>query len=275
MNVFLQVGVASLAWAAAARGLGRATTWIPALGLIAVEGMVLFLLAGFTLPVLTHVALPLVRLLGGEAATHYPGHLYALPMMFAAASHPLRSLVLPFVYGALCTRYATLYGIGDLARDCPHRSRTWFALAVLAGILGWAPEFCLEAFAWVAAKTVPSLLVDRPIVHHALYVVFLMILVHAAPAIVLGGKGPLAALATGVRKAIVLAVPTLLVVLVPLAILYPLTVVVPRIDLEQLSLRPEIGPVLVALRIVLETLAVVIVAGASTRLFLGRRAGAR
>lgn len=275
MNVFRPIGIAALAWRDAALGLGRWEVWRPVAAFVSFEFVVLAMLTGFTAPVLVELALPLVRLLGGERATHYPDHLYALPSMFERATLLARALVLPVVAAALCLRFAETYGA--VARDATPRLRRGAILPLIAiGLIAYAiPTVLAALFDAVVPRVSPTLQEYASRFTVTSILLALVWLVHAVFSIALRGNGLRAGLHDGVRRMAIFAVPTLLVVAVPLALLHPLAVSLPAADLQAASLRPELTILLVSVRILVEALLLVFLVGAGTRLFVSRRGGQR
>lgn len=275
MNVFRPIGIAGLAWRDAARGLGRPDVWWPVATLSGLEVALVLLMLGFASPLVLPVALPLVRLLGGETATHYPAHLYALPAMFEEAMRVPRALLLPIVAAAVSLRFAVFYGV--LARDVsPSLGRSTLLPLLTIGALVLAVPAAIDALLELAAsRVVPSLAAARPRVSATVTVLTFGLLVYAVCAIALRRKGLFGAFREAARRASSFAVPTILIVAVPLALLHPLAVALPRADLQGASLRPELTIVLLAIRIALEAVVIVLVMGASTRLFVTRRGDRR
>ena len=103
MNLYQTIGVVAQAWLAAARAARRAEVWTPLLMLTGVPAGVLLGLIYFYVPGLSPIAEPIVRGLGGEIATHYPDHYWALPKIFWTADVFITVLV-----GSLTFAVATL-----------------------------------------------------------------------------------------------------------------------------------------------------------------------
>ena len=80
------LGVAVWAWRGAITLSTRPSIlWLPLLLVTAIQVALLLLLPSFHHGALIFLGLPLIRLLGGENATHYPLLYYALPTMLEMA----------------------------------------------------------------------------------------------------------------------------------------------------------------------------------------------
>jgi hypothetical protein len=84
------------------------------------------------------------------------------------------------------------------------------------------------------------------------------------------GHGFLPAVRDSIKVTGITLLPTLLVVAVPTALLFPITYASSRIDLIAQKLRPETTLALVSAQIVMELFCTFVLAGALTRLFVWR-----
>ena len=93
--------------------------------------------------------------------------------------------------------------------------------------------------------------------------------------VVLMGHKFLPALRDSIKVTGITLLPTLLVVALPTALLFPITYATSRIDLIAQKLRPETTLALVTIQIVVELFCTFILAGALTRLFVWRMEASR
>ncbi len=270
MNFFRPIGVAGLAWSDAARGLTRRSVWPPLLTLVSIELLLLAILTWFYVPPLVTWARPLVNLLSGESATHYPAHLYAIPKMFDRVAMVVQALGVPIVAGALCIRFAELFRIsfGDAP---PSSSSRGILRLVTVGIVTTLLPVGTEALILGALDPAAEPVTWLPMLLAMVSILALALFLYCVPAIVLQDLGVIPATRAALRAARRSPVPTLLVTSISLSVLYPLTVLVPQSDLRELSLRPELSVVLVLTRIVLHAMIWTLLIGAFTRLYAPRR----
>lgn len=274
MNFFRPIGIAGLAWRDAGRGFTRGYMWVPVVALAGLELLILAILLWFYLPPLVAWARPLVNLLGGESSTHYPAHLYAMPRMFGQLSVVTRILALPIVCGILCTRFAELFRISF--QDAPASLTVATTLRLIAvGFVATALPYGIEAMILGALDSGAEPVAWMPVLLALITILSVALFLYCVPAIALQGLGLIGAVREALRAARRSPVPTLLVTSVSLAVLFPFTVLVPRSDLQALSLRPEFSVVLVLLRIVLQAVILFLIIGASTRLYAPRRSRRR
>ena len=106
MDWLQPLGVAALAWRSVAAAARHWRPWSALVLAAAVRLSALLLLANFHLPQVVLVGESLVRLLGGETATHHPHHLHALPMLLLKLESPLRALLFPLLHAVASVQFA-------------------------------------------------------------------------------------------------------------------------------------------------------------------------
>lgn len=278
MSPLRSLGVAGHAYRSAIPLVTRPTYWLPFLVLAAVQFAVLALLVGFHRPGISTVGVPLVQLLGGERATHYPLMFLFLPSMYSKAI-----LVVAVLLASLMVAVATLFFARALGFD--------FAGSAWRNALRRAPTLILAAL--VPALVIYGLGKLFALVPSDLFlgngkvrwgvragmlgsiVLLESFMAYTAAWIVLEGHKLLPALRDSIRVTLRTFLPTLLVVGIPLALLYPLSFLSQKTDLFMGKLRPETMVAILSARIVGELVLGFLLAGAVTRLFLWRMEATR
>ena len=114
MERFLQsIGVAAWAWRSAVSLALRSTIWLPFLLVGGVQTAVLLIVVSFHCPAVLPVGLPLIRLLVGDAAAHYPVLYYALPAMFFRVNLAVSVLIASIAAGAATLLFAKAFGFAQ------------------------------------------------------------------------------------------------------------------------------------------------------------------
>ncbi|MBD3235463.1 MAG: hypothetical protein GF330_02020 [Candidatus Eisenbacteria bacterium] len=256
----------------------RPTLWVPMLLVAAVQLLALLFLLSFHHSALLPIALPVVRLLGGEAATHYPNLYFALPNMFFEINLFVTALVSSIAGGAGALLFARAYGIEGFARPWRAALRRAPALIAVGIFLVLLVYGVSRASGLVPREAILGDAFVRWGVRLGVLLVFIVIeslLAYATAWIVLMGEGPGAAVRDSVRVAGHTFPPTLLVVGVPALLFFPLSYLAGRVDLIAGKLSPEVMAGLVIAQILLGILLTFFVVGAVTRLFLWRVEAAR
>jgi hypothetical protein len=278
MNLFRSLGVAGRAYRSAVSSIFRGSFWLPFLVIAAFQIAVLGLLVSFHRPVFSGLGVPLVELLGGERATHYPFLYLFLPAMYAKAV-----LVLAIFVASLMTAVATLYFARALGLQV--EGSVWQAalrrapaLILVAAIPAAAIYGLGELLGLVPAQQV----LENSKIRWGLrggmllsIIVLQSLLAYTAAWIVLEGHRALPALRDSIRVAARTFLPTLIVVAIPVVLLYPLGYLSQRADLFVGKLRPETVTLFISARILAELLFGFLLVGAITRLFLWRMEASR
>jgi len=273
VNWFPSLGVAVWAWRGAIALSRRPAIWLPLLGVTALQGALLLLLTSPHRGGLSVLALPLVRLLGGEAATHYPILYYALPTMFFRANLVLSALAGSIAGGAATLLFARAFGY-DAGRS-PYR-RAWRsapALIVttaltLGLLLGLAALATLVPGEWTLRSGAVRWGVRGAMM--VLLIVVQSLFVYATAWIVLKGHGIWPAVRDSVRVTARTLLPTLIAVGVSALLHFPFSFASGRVDLIAGKLKPEVIAGLLAVQIGVQLLVTFLLVGAATRLFLWR-----
>jgi hypothetical protein len=278
LSVFQPIDVAAWACRSALTLVLRPVVWVPFLVVAGAKLALLFLLIFFHQASVLPLALPLVRLLGGDAATHYPVLFYALPTMFARADLAISALVASIAGGAATLLFARALGYADIPKAW---GRAWRSAPTLipVNILVMGLLFGVAALGKLAPQ---ELVLQNAAVRWGIRggTLFLFILIQSfvvyttAWVVLVGHKiGP--AFRDSIRVTIRTFLPTALVVAVPALLLFPLSYAGSRVDLVASKFRPEVIVGVLCTEIAVEVLATFLLVGAVTRLFLWRTEGAR
>ncbi|MCK4414021.1 MAG: hypothetical protein KAY32_10785 [Candidatus Eisenbacteria sp.] len=278
MNRIQALGIAAWAWRATGAVTLRPLLWLPFVFVAALQLGALLLLVGFHRPLLLPLGLPLVDLLGGEPASHYPLLYYQLPAMFFKLNLVISTLFASVAAGAGTLLFARSYGypveegIWERTLRCAPRliAVTLIVVACLLGVTLLASLVPREA-------AMESLLV-RWGLRGALLGLFILLqslLIYTTPWIVLLGHRIGPAIRDSVRVTLRTLFPTLIAVGIPLLLLFPFSYVTGRVDLLAGQLRPELIATLLGLQVVCQMLVTFFLIGGVTRLFLWRVEAAR
>ena len=278
MNLFLSLGVAVRAYRSALPLMLRPSYWLPFLVLAAVQFGALGLLVGFHHPLLAPLGVPLVRLLGGEKATHYPVLLLYLPGMYSRLV-----LVLAVLVASVAVAFATMHfarALGFEAGSGPGaRVRGRVPTLILVSV---PPALAIVGLSMLAGLVPPQLFLDNSMVRWSVRGALLLSLIlvqsfvsYSTAWVVLQGHSAAAALRDSFRVTARTFLPTVLVVAFPVLALYPISYLTQRVDLFIGKLEPELVSKLLAGRIVGELFFGFLIVGAITRLFLWRTEAGR
>src|SRR5262245_48187739 len=242
MNLFRSLGIVARAWRSVLPALARPALWWPFLMIAAVEGAVLSLLVGFHQPPVQFLGIPLVRLLGGEVALHYPDFFLRLPLMYARADMVMSVIVTSLGYGAATLLFARRFGFepGETAgRAALRRAPALFLVTAITVAGLWGLGRIGEAVA-------RDLLLNSRIVRWGTRagllcgdILIQSLMAYASAWVMLQGHRALPALRDSVRVTVRTFLPTVLLVAIPILLLYPLNYLAQRADLVVLKLRPE------------------------------------
>lgn len=278
MNIARMFSIAGWAWRGVFAQMRRPVLWVPFLLVAVVQFVLLALIVGFHKTAILPVGLPLVKLLGGEPATHYPVFYYALPTMFSRVNLAIALLVGSIAGGAATLLFAHFWGLGERKNAWKRSFRaapsliplTLLVIAILYGagaLVRLVPRETMLGDSAVRWGTRGGML--------ALFILVQSFLGYGTAWIVLMGHKFFPAVRDSIRVAGITLLPTLLVVALPALILFPVSYATGRIDLIADKLRPETTLALVSLQIVLEVFCTFILAGALTRLFVWRMEAAK
>ena len=273
MNVVTSIGLAGWAFRTVVASAFRAKLWIPfgVLGLVQLASLAL--LVSFYEPAVSWLTVPLIRWVGGETATHYPYFYAVLPAVFARWSLVVGVLLASLTTGAATVAFAHRFGAGE-GRAWRSAGRRYPAL-VSVGLLGAAIGYLL----YLAGSSIPNevLWSSRAIRWGArlgslaFFVLGQCFIVYATAAIVIEGRGLLAALRQAAGLFLALSLATLVVVGVPVFLNYPLDYLGERSDWFLGKFSPELMAGLLAVKILWEMVLSFLLVGAVTRLFVWRR----
>ncbi len=273
MQVGQSVKVAGWAWRGAFSMMLRPITWVPFLLVTAVQFAVLAILVFFDKPLILPFGLPLVQRLAGEAATHYPVFYYALPTLFSRANLVIGALVASIAGGTATLLFARFWGMGNSDGAWRRGFRaaptliplTLLVIGILYGIgalVRLVPRDLMLTNAAVRWGTRGGML--------AVFIIVQSLFGYTTAWVVLMGHRFLPALRDSFKVTGITLLPTLLVVALPTALLFPISYATSRIDLIAQKLRPETTLALVSVQIVMELFCTFILVGALTRLFVWR-----
>ncbi len=272
MNLFRALSVALWSLQASISRLFRFSIWVPFLMVGALQLLLLEILLSFHRPVVMSVALPLVTWVGGQGATHYPFFYLALPSVFARVNIAVAVLASSWSVGAGTLLFARSYG-QETAAPYAEARRRYGALVVVAVL-----EAALSIGIFLVAGGLPrdyhSAAAVRWGARLAPVAVFALVetfLIFTSPWIVLGGRGPFAAIGRSVRTAGRRFLPTFGVVLLMVLLNYPLDYLSQRSDLFYGKFNPELLAWVLVLEIAAAAILGFLLTGAVTRLFLWDR----
>ncbi len=272
------LSVAGWAWRGAFAVFGRPAIWLPFLIVAVFQFLVLLLLTQFHHKPLLPLALPLVRLLGGEGATHYPNLFYALPTMFFRANLAIDAVIAALAGGAATVLFARAFGFEQVQRPWTRAFKTahWLILSsvVLLAII-FASSRLESLIPRQAYLSDPMIRWGTRAAMLGVFVLLQSFLIYMTAWIVLMGQNFFTALRDSIRVTAHTFIPTVLVVGLAAVIFYPFSYLSSRVDLIVNKLSPELVAGLLSLQIVFQILITFILVGAIVRLFMWRVEAAR
>jgi hypothetical protein len=273
MNRFESLGVAGWAWRGAAALSSRPAIWLPFLLVVCVQAAVLLLLMSFHHRALLPFGLPLVKLLGGEGATHYPTFYYALPMMFFRSNLAISVFVASITGGVATLLFAEAFGFSGKHQAWKRALRcapTLVAVDLLLVGLGLG----IGALAALIPQEITlHSSVGRWGTRAATMVMFILLqsfMAYTTAWIVLMGHGIWPAIRDSVRVTLRTFAPTVIVLGIPAVLLFPFSYASSRMDLVAGKLNPEVVVGLLGAQVVCQILVAILLVAAVTRLFLWR-----
>src|SRR5262245_43400238 len=158
MNLFLSLGVAVRAYRSVLPLMLRPSNWLPFLFLAAVQFGALGLLVGFHHPLLAPLGVPLVRLLGGEKAMHYPVLLLYLPGMYSKLV-----VVLAVLVASVAVAIATLHFARGLGFEGGPGARVRGRVPTLV-LVSIPPTLAIVGLSMLAGLVPPQLFLESSMV---------------------------------------------------------------------------------------------------------------
>ncbi len=271
MSWFQSFYVATWAWRAAVASFFRPVLWLPFLLVAGVQTLLILLLVLFHHPVLVLFGLPLIKLLGGEVATHYPTLYYALPTMFYRANIAIDALIVSVAGGAATLLFAQAFGF-DRGQPAWRQALRHAPALIAVNLL----NILILLGIGVLNNRIPAYLVLRsaPVRWGSrggvliLFILVQCLVAYASAWIVLMGRGLWPAIRDSVRVTNRTFLPTLLVVGIPALLMWPFSYASGRTDIVAAKFKPEIIVGLLGSEVVCQALVTFFLVGAVTRLFL-------
>ncbi len=272
MTVFRSLAMAGWALQGSLRQATKPSLWLPFLVITVFQILGLQAILSFYRPGLSIVALPLVRGVGGDAATHYPTFFAALPTIFARWDLILGVVVASLATGAATVLFARAFG--EVAPKAWSTAARRYLPLVGVALLSALLSLVIFVVGGHFLQEVVSDQVLRWLVRFGVMLTFTVaesFLIYASVAIVLEGRSFLGSLRDSIRMAAAILLPTIVVVGVPVLLAYPLDYLAGRSDLFLTKFRPELVTGVLLAKIVAELVLGFLLVGAVTRLYLWRR----
>ena len=278
VNLFRSLGVAGWAWRSTLSVSPRIKIWLSFLLVAACQFVALWWLLSFHLPEFLPITLPIMRLFGGDAVTHYPAFFFFLPHIFSRLSLVIAVLVASMAVGVATLYFAHEFGHHRDQSPWKAAARRYPALLVLTGILAVALLAISELRGLIPTDLLRESLLARWIARGGMLLLFVLaqsFFAYGTAWVVLRDNSAFAAIRNSVLVTARIFLPTLIVVALPALLLFPLTYLAGRVDLFVTKLRPETVVAILTARVVAEVFLSFLVVGAITRLFLWRAETAR
>lgn|GEM_PF-5342836 len=253
----------------ARRSLFRAGAVLPFVAFAAVQIGMILLLAEFTAPGIHWISVPLVRVLGGEHALHYPMHLVALPGMYEPLYLALLAVVGIPLYAAGVRQAAVTFQ----GRDTRSSLRpSWIALVtvgvvyVVAAVAGPTLSAVLAGHTGEGAASagIRAMGVVLGIVGQALFV-------YSPVAIALSAQSATGALRQSLRWFSTYPGPTLILLAVVALINLPGTLLLEHADRIVLKFSPELVIYIMLAGVVVEAISAFVLFTSIAGLAVGRK----
>jgi len=277
--MFQALTIASRSFQATLRLFFRPAPWGPFLLVLLVQAVLFGLVLGFHHPLVSGLGSAYVELVGGEAATRYPTLYLLLPVIVTRTN-----LVVAVLLGAIATGAATLsfaHAFGVASSSASVWRRAWRRAPMLIAAAAVVTAVLLGIGALldrVPAEVVASRAGLRWGMRGLNVLVFVLVqslFVYTTAWIVLRGHAVWPAIRDSVRVTLRTFVPTVIVIGIPSLMLFPFWYLNGRTDLIIDKFKPEVVSLLVGGQMLAETLALFVVVGATTRLFLWRMEAGR
>jgi hypothetical protein len=275
MSALEQLTLAGQALWLTLRAMRAGRLWTPWLALGALQSAVLLAFVGFAHPLLAWAVAPLVRMVGGEQALHYPDFFRSLPALYSRAD-----LVLGALGGAIATGWSTWLFAARWRRRAETPGEAWAETAprVLSLVLA---QVLFSALVLVFTRQFGQVFVDQPGVVRRLGALLTLggvaglqaLFLYLPALIMLERHGLWRALgslprtwARGFWSALLLAAASLLLLL-------PLDALGQRSDLLVGRGTPELVAWLTGVQLLVGLAVSFLLAGSSTLVYLGAVAG--
>ncbi len=275
MNRILQsLSIVISAWRSVLGSVLQGSIWVPFFAVAVVQVLVLLLITSFHHPLLLPIAGPLIKLLVGEEALHYPILYYALPQMYFWINLVIGAVLASIAGGAAVMLFAKYFGLRD-ALGAWHLAFRRAPLLIAAGIL--------LAALWLGVVQLRSLIPDEAILQSGkvrwavragvllLSVLIQSFLVYAPAWIVLMGHRIWPALRDSARVTSKTLLPTVMAVGLPAVLLFPFSWMLGQAHfVMRESLRPELIAVAAFAVVIVQIPVNFLLVGTVTRLFVWR-----
>jgi len=272
------LSVVAWAWRGVAAMALRPAIWLPFLLVGCVQAAALLLIVSFHEPVVVPIGAPLVKLLAGDLATHYPILYFALPTIYFRMNLAISVLIASIAGGAATLLFARAFG---LAGERGAWSLAWrrAPALIITSLLVVALWFGISAL----GQLIPQEVQQRSFAARwgtrggtlFLSIVVQCFLVYTTAWIVLMGHKIWPAIRDSVRVSARTLLPTFLAVAVPTLLLFPFSYAGGRADFIASKFKPEMVGWLLGATVVAEVVVTFLLVGAVTRLFVWRMEGAR
>ena len=268
MNLYQIVGLVAQAWIAALRGARSSEVWRPFLIVSGAQFGVLLGLLYFHLPALSPIAGPVVRALGGEIATHYPDHLWALPAIFRTTDVFISVLISSLAFAVATLSFARAPGGWVLVIG---RAPALISLALLGPGLAWVVTSLFNLIPVEVALRSFIIRMGLQGIELGIIVIIQSMLAYGVAFVVLADRPLAAAISDSFHLARRVALPTLILVAVPFAILFPPTFFLGEMDVSDTGLIPEAVTLIMSAQLLLRLLLNVLTVGSLTDVFMRTR----
>jgi len=246
---------------------------LPFVVFAAVQSLVLMACAFFTVPPLSTVMVPLIRLISGEQSLHFPMHFVLLPGIYHSIYLPLVVVVGFVLFGR------AVFGMGD------YYQRQGSSIGTRPPMLRSIPSMILIGLLYVLLATAPIVLFEYastrtaaapvrralPVVGVLLSLSFQSLLVYSLLFLRAGAGGPAAAVKKSVGFARSRFPLTFMLVLTVYVIHRPIDYVVSRPDKVVLRFDPEMVFFLLLGGILLELVTSYLLFSSTTSIALARK----
>jgi hypothetical protein len=235
--------------------------------------VVLVLLLSFHRSAVLPFVLPVIQLVIGDAATHYPLFFFALPAVFSRVDLAISALVASLMVGIATLMFASVYhgksqeGAWKTAlKRYPVLLGTTIVMLTVLFLVSKAqslvPQDSFRGNAMIRWGTRAGVLL--------VFILVQSLFAYGSAWIVLRGRSVLAAIRDSIRLAWRTLLPTFLLIAIPTLLLYPINYLTGRPDLIADKFRPETMVGILGVKIALEVILGFLLVGAITRVFLYR-----
>jgi hypothetical protein len=272
------LGIAFRAWGDVFRIVPKGGIWFPFILISCLQGATLLFLTSFHQPGLLPVGVPLVKLLGTDNAVHYPLLYIALPTMFSRMNLAIGVLIASITGGAATILFAKAFGFKGETNTWQRALRCAPSLIIIS-ILIFAFMYGISCLQGLVPEemTLNSGKIRWGVrgARMAVFVIMQGFMIYTTSWIVLMGHkfGP--AIRDSFRVTSATFLPTMFIVAVPTALLYPFSYALTRIDIIMQKFKPELVAGIIGVEIVVQLIFMFFMVGAITRLFVWRAEAAK